>query len=398
MSALSSLTDPSNDILEIAAEFTDEIKARATEFENQGYVSQDLTDRIAQTGLYRLCNPVEFGGMGRSPIDYAAVTEYLAQQDGSAAWVVFIGITSALSMTNLPEQTAKKLLTENPSAITAGVFAPMGRALPETLKGIKGYRLTGQWSWGSGSRNAKFISGGGFVVDEADDIQKRPDGFPDQRSFFMRTTEVDLLDTWDVSGLKGTGSTDFKVDDLFVPEDMTFDAMRMNTPESPIHSFPIFAFLGVGVCAVGLGLARAAIDELVSFAGAKTPQGSNKPLALKPSTHKRVAEAEADLRSARLFLYDSIGKAWDKALVGQNPSIEDRRDIRLATTHAMNAAVRVVDSMYILGGGTSVYSKSPLQRHFRDVHVASQHMMVSEATLELIGRLFVGLETNTAQL
>ncbi len=389
---------PDSEIIKIAERFSAECAERSSEFEDQGFVSQDLVDRIAATGLYRLCNPEEFGGMERSPVDYAGVTEYLARFDGSVAWVVFIGITSALSMDTLPEETAKGLLLSNPGAITAGVFAPMGRAIPCAQDGRSGYRLTGQWQWGSGSRNATFISGGGFVTDETGEIQKHPNGAPNQRSFFMRTEEVELLDTWHVSGLKGTGSTDFKVKDLFVPEEMTFDAMRMNVPRGPIHTFPIFAFLGVGIAAVGLGLARAAIDELVSFAAAKTPQGSNKPLALKPSTHQKVAEAEADLRAARLYLYDAIGRTWDKAEADVKPSVEDRRDIRLATTHAMQASLRVVDSMYNLGGGTSVYLKSPLQRHFRDIHVASQHMMVSEATLELIGRLFVGIETNTAQL
>ncbi len=389
---------PVREVIEIAEQFSAEIAERATEFEEQGFVSQDLADRIAKSGLYRLCNPVDYGGMGRSPVDYAGVTEYLARFDGSTAWVVFIGITSALSVCALPEETAKDLMLSDKEAITAGVFAPMGRAVACEQDGVKGYRLTGQWQWGSGSRNAAYISGGGFITDEAGELLELGNGAPDQRSFFMRAKDVELLDTWHVSGLKGTGSTDFRVRDLFVPENMTFGALRQEIPNDPIHVFPIFAFLGVGIAAVTLGLARAAIDELLSFAAAKTPQGSSKALALKPATHKKVAEAEADLRSARLFFYDSIGRTWDKAQSGEVPSVEDRRDIRLSTTHAAQAAARVIDSMYTLAGGTSVYLKSPLQRHFRDVHVATQHMMVSEATLELIGRLFVGLETNTAQL
>lgn len=389
---------PAEEIMAIARGFTDEIRERSGEFEAQGFVSNDLAERIAKAGLYRLCNPRDFGGMEQSPIEYAAVTEELARFDGSAAWVVFIGITSAISVTSLPLHSAQRLLLDDPYGITAGVFAPMGRAVPATENGVKGYRLTGQWQWGSGSRNARYISGGGFIVDEEGNLQKRENGAPDQRSFFMRTEDVEILDTWHVSGLKGTGSADYKVKDLFVPEDMTFDAFRSGGPEGPIFTFPIFSFLGIGIAAVALGLARAAIDELVSFAATKTPQGSRKSLAMKPTSHIKVATAEAELRAARLFLYDAIGKAWDKAKKGEMPSVDDRRDIRLSTTHATQAAVRVVDAMYHLGGGTSVYERNPLQRYFRDVHVASQHMMVSEATLELTGRLFLGLETNTAQL
>ncbi|MFT6557946.1 acyl-CoA dehydrogenase family protein [Sneathiella sp.] len=398
MTAFQTMINPSEDVMNIAKSFSEEIRTRASEFEAQGYVSQDLADRIAETGLYRLCTPKSLHGLEKSPVDYAAVTEYLAHADGSVAWVVFIGITSAISVSNLPDDAVRRIFLSDPKAITAGVFAPMGRAIKTVQGDRSGYRLTGQWQWGSGSRNAAFISGGGFVTDPEGAILKTPDGRPDQRAFFMPTTDIELLDTWQVSGLKATGSTDFRVRDLFVPEEMTFDATRMSGPDGAIHKFPIFALLGIGIAAVALGLARASLDELVGFASEKTPQGSSKPLALKPSTQSQVAKAEAELRAARLFFYESISRSWQNAMQGDEPSIEDRRDIRLATTHATNSAARVIDRMYRLGGGTSVYAKSPLQRHFRDVHVATQHMMVSDATLELVGRLFVGVETNTAQL
>ncbi|MEH6556629.1 MAG: acyl-CoA dehydrogenase family protein [Oceanicoccus sp.] len=385
------------DIVSIADTFSEELKDRAEEFEQQGYVSQDLADRLAQLGLYRLCNPVKFGGLGRSPLDYALLVETLAQSDASTGWVVFIGITSALSVTNLPEKVAIEMMSDH-QAITAGVFAPMGRAVACNENGIPGYRLTGQWQWGSGSRNATYISAGGFLENEAGDLVKLDNGRPDQRSFFMPVGDVELLDTWHVSGLKGTGSTDFKVEGVFVPEFMTFDAFRKTPPTGPIHSFPIFAFLGIGIAAVALGIARACLSEFVTLAKQKTPQGSSKPLAMKPATHKRVAEAEAKLRSARLFFHDAISTAWQMAQEIDSPTVDARRDIRLATTHAVQSAADVVDNIYTLAGGTSVYLRSPIQRHFRDVHVATQHMMVSESTLELVGRLLVGLETNVDQL
>jgi len=395
--AIKSYIRSDQDVVEIAQRFGGEISERAAEFEAQGYVSQDLADRLAELGLLRLCNPPAYGGPGRTPVDYGRLVEKLAQYDGSTGWIAFIGITSALAACKLSADTVSTMLAD-PKAISAGVFAPMGRAVACTEQGIKGFRLNGQWQWGSGSPNAAYISGGGFVVDKAGEIVKNAEGRPDQRMFMMPIQDVELLDTWHVAGLKATGSTDFKASDLFVPEHMVANPFDHNGETDPIHSFPLFAALGIGIGAVALGLAGACIKEFMSVAMAKTPQGSRRTLAMKSATHRRVAEASARLKSARLFFYDAIETAWDITLTTSAPTLESRADMRLANTHAVNTAVKVIDSLYTLAGGTSVYLRSPLQRHFRDVHVASQHMMVNEATLELVGRVQLGLETDTGQL
>ena len=155
--------------------------------------------------------------------------------------------------------------------------------------------------------------------------------------------------------------------------------------------------LPLGIAAVALGLARSAIDELIELAGDKTPSGGARPLATRPAAQMEVARAEATLRSARAFYYEAIEAAWQEALVG-DLTTDRRRDIRLATTHATHACAKAVDRMYHLGGGTSVYRRSRLQRIFRDIHVATQHMMVGPATLELTGRLLLGVETDVEML
>lgn len=384
-------------VVVLAEAFGAELTARAREFEDQGFVSQDLADRLARLGLMRLCNPLAYAGPGRSPMDYGKLVETLAQYDGATAWTVFIGITSALSSCQLGPQVASTILAE-PGTITAGVFAPMGRATACNQDGVSGFRVNGQWQWGSGCRNAAFISGGGFVVDGAGEMLTLANGAPDQRSFFMPIDDVEILDTWHVSGLKGTGSNHFQATDVFVPEHMTSQPFAMPDNPEPMLRFPLFAALGIGIGAVALGLAAASTTEFLALAGGKTPMGSAKPLAMKPSTQRAVAEASAKLRAARLFFYDAIDTGWQQAQLHGGASIAARSDIRLATTHAVSTAVAVIDSLYTLAGGSSVYLSSPLQRHFRDVHVASQHMMVSEATLELVGRIQLGLETNASQL
>jgi alkylation response protein AidB-like acyl-CoA dehydrogenase len=164
--------------------------------------------------------------------------------------------------------------------------------------------------------------------------------------------------------------------------------------ELPLYTFPVFALLAAGVSAVALGIGRAAIDELVSFASAKTPQGAVKPLAARQDTQGAIAEAEAKLRSARGWLFDVLSQAWEEANAKGQMSLEHRRDIRNAASFGTRTAAEVVATAYHLGGGTSVYRRSPLQRHFRDVNVATQHMMVGRPIMEQAGRLYLGLETD----
>jgi alkylation response protein AidB-like acyl-CoA dehydrogenase len=211
-------------------------------------------------------------------------------------------------------------------------------------------------------------------------------------------SEIEFLDTWHVSGLCGTGSTDFVMKDLLVPEPRAGGIGSDGPLERPLYAFPQFGLLAMGIAAVTLGLARAAIDCLVEIAGGKTPSGSSRSLAQRPAAQADVARAEAALRAARAFYYESIERAWEAAVADGAISVEHRRDVRLSTTHATRESAAAVDLMYHLGGGSSVYRTSPLQRIFRDVHVATQHMMVSPATLELTGRLFLGLDTDTSLL
>jgi alkylation response protein AidB-like acyl-CoA dehydrogenase len=186
--------------------------------------------------------------------------------------------------------------------------------------------------------------------------------------------------------------------DLFVPETHAVGLAGGEGLARPLYAFPQFGLLAMGIAAVSLGIARHAIDELIEVAAGKTPDGSRRTLAMRSSAQSEVAEAEARLRSARAFFYEAVGTAYEYACAEGRIELEHRRDVRLATTHATRSAVDAVDRMYHLAGGTSVYLSSPLQRCFRDVHVACQHMMVSQSTLELTGRLFLGLETDASLL
>ncbi len=318
--------------------------------------------------------------------------EILARADGASGWCVFIGATSGSVLASLPEASAREIFS-TPHILLSGVFAPRGTAVAED----GGFRVDGQWPWGSGTQNADWVLAGCQVIRDGKPELLR-NGTPRSRMLIVPASQVEFLDTWHVTGLAGTGSTDFALRHVFVPESRAVGLGIDRPLERPLYVFPQFGLLAMGIAAVALGLGRAAIDELVSLAGAKTPEASARSLAARSNVQIEVALAEAELRSARAWYYETIATAWESATRQGRIELEHRRDIRLATTHATSASARAVDRMYTVAGGTSVYQRSPLQRIFRDVHVATQHMMVAPPTLELTGRLFLGLETDTAML
>jgi len=384
-------------LLADAAVIASEIAPRAGEIERLRQLPADLSQRFAQAGFYRMLVPRAYGGLEVHPQVFVDVVERVARVDGSSAWCLFIGATAATCSAFLPPGQARSIFAD-PLVTLCGVFAPRGTAVRETRDGVAGYRVDGHWAWGSGSRNAHYIIGGCLVLDDAGQPEKLPNGTPLVRSMVFDARDVRLLDTWDVSGLSGTGSTDFEVSGVFVPHERSCSYLSDAPLPVPLYCFPIFGLLALGISAVCLGMARGAIEELAELAGAKKPDASSKVLAQRPSTQVQVAQAHALVRSASAYLREAVAAAWAQAASTGAIATEHRRELRLAATHAVQSGARAVDLMYNLGGGSSVYRRSNLQRHFRDAHVATQHMMVSEATLEVIGRLLLGLPTDVTTL
>lgn len=378
-------------ILDAARSLIAELRTRSDEIETARRLPRDVSDTLARAGFYRMLVPAVYGGLECSPGTTAHVLETLALGDASAAWVSLVAATSGSALARIPGETAREVFA-SPQTMICGVFAPRGHAEREGV----GYRVSGRWPWGSGTQNADWILGGSLLFRDGE-LEKDREGRPLAHMALVPASEVAFHDTWHVSGLNGTGSTDFEFKDVFVPEERMVGYLDLTPPEGALQLFPHFGLLALCVGAVTLGIARAAIDDLLEIAGAKRPAGSRRTLAERATTQMDVAEAEALLRSGRAWFYESIEAAWEAAQRTGELTLEHRRDIRLATTHAVRTATRAVDLMYNLGGGTSVYRTSRLQKHFRDIHVATQHIMVGPGTLEVAGRLFLGLETDTSQ-
>ena len=373
-----------------AEQLGNKFSARSAEFEKARRLPEDVSNAMAAAGFYRMYVPTEIGGSETSPADSARVFERLAQGDAACGWVAFIAATSASTLARIPIDTAKAIFT-TPETMIAGVFAPTGKA---TQNG-DGFKVSGKWQWGSGTQNADWVLGGCSILDASGGTlnEKAPTSM-----CLMPSKTIEFDDTWHVSGLQGTGSTDYSVNNLQISAEHVVGLANHTPPAGPLFQFPHFTLLALGIAAVAMGIARAAIDQLIILAESKKRAGTNSTLASRPHTHIEVARAEATLRSARAFFYDAVDTAWSAAVQGKKVTLDMRRDIRLATTHSVESSVKVVDAMYTLGAGSAVYHTSKLQQHFRDVHMTTQHIMVAPSTLELTGRLYLGVESNTAML
>lgn len=381
------------DVAAAIAELAPLIRSRAAEIERARRLPTDLADTIARAGLFRMAVPRAIGGLELGPAQLLQTIETAGAADASVGWCIMIAATTGMTAAYLPTDVARDIFG-SPDTIAGGVFAPMGRAVEEG----DSYVLNGRWQWASGSANCRWLSGGSVIVENGAP-KMLPNGMPDARMLLFPASDATLIDNWHVSGLCGTGSGEMLVKDLRVPKTHSVSLITDAPIQGgPLYAFPVFGLLALGVAAVMLGNARSAIEDLIALAGGKKPQGSRRVLAERATAQAGLADAEARLRSARAFFYESVAEAWATAQGGDAIGAEQRGALRLAATHAARTAADVTRTMYDLGGGSSVFLESPLQRRFRDAHVGTQHVMVSPPTYELTGRLLMGLPTDISQL
>jgi indole-3-acetate monooxygenase len=352
--------------------------SRAAEIESLRRLPDDLAEALVQTGVFRAWVPAAYGGAEADVMTVLDAIEALSFHDGATGWCGMIGATSSLTAAFLPPAFAQQIYGD-PSAVTGGFAMPVGRGRP--VDG--GIVVNGRWPWGSGTSHCTWIAGGCFI-----------EGSSGAPLVFFERAQVELLDTWRVAGLRGTGSTDYAVTDAFVPEGRWVHVLR-DPPvvDGPMYRLPFLGLLALGVCMVSVGLARRAQHELVELAGGKMPAGSTKTLAERQVVQAEVARAEAAWRSARALVREVVEEALTSDVTD-----DVRRRIRLAATDATWRSTGAVDRMYHAAGGSAIHESHPLQRVFRDAHVATQHGMVAERTYEPLGRMALGLPTDATQL
>ena len=381
------------DLLQRARDLGPTLAERSERIEAHRTLPDDVVADLTDAGLFRLLTPADLGG---PELDVATAIDVIAEvsrHDGAAGWCVMIAGTTSLQAGFLPLDVATLIFGPADSCV-GGYAAPVGRAV--AVDG--GLRVTGTWAWGSGTHHCTWIGGGARIVDADGTPTRRDDGLFAPFVFFDRD-DVEPLDTWHVTGLAGSGSADYRVDDAFVPEGRWLQLpTAVPRLDGPQWRFPFYGMLAAGVAAVAVGLLNGAVDRFAEIAVAKKPEGSGRTLSERASGQSVLSSTEATARSSLAFLHDVLGEAWETARAGDPLTVEHRRSLRLA---ACDAAQRCADALGHLqreAGGSAVYLREPLQRMVRDGQVAATHAMVAPRIRELTGRLRLGLDTDTALL
>jgi alkylation response protein AidB-like acyl-CoA dehydrogenase len=378
--------------LDAVRELAPKIRAAAGEIEQGRRLPLDLVREMQRAGVFRMAMPRAWGGPELNLLSQLRVIEALSIADASAGWCAMIGSDGGYVTAYIDQAVAREMYADIDS-VTAITFAPPGMA----IKKGDGFIVNGRWPFASGCQHATWMIGH-FVIFDGDSPRIQPDGLPETRFGFLPAKECEILDTWTTNGMRGSGSHDWTVKDRFIPEQRTFNlAAPTLYRKGPLYTLP--NLLLYKMSAVGLGIARGAIDDFIALA-------SNKPITFKsPAAGKAmlrdetyvqctIAQAEAMVSSARGFVFEALGDMWNTLLTGDVPSLTQRARARLAMVHASTACTQAVELLYKASGGSSVYAGNPFDRRLRDIQTANQHAVVSLKTWEVTGRVLLGLEPN----
>lgn len=358
------------------------VRANADEGERERRLPKQVAKALAEAGIAKMLAPRSIGGLEIDPITQLDVIEQLAHAEGSVGWVAQVYSSCAHLTGFLAPECGYQIFGRNPNAIMSGTLAaPYGRATVTD----GGFRVSGRWPYGSGCQEADYL---GFTTGVY--LGHRPrldaDGLPEQRIVVVPASSIIIHDTWHVSGLRGTGSHDVEVQDVFVPDGFTFWWTEKPSNPGPLYKHRWW-LLAHG--AQRLGVARAAIDALYELAQVKTPTRSTILIRDRPLTQIQFAQAEAQWRAARAFLWETTAQLWERASAGEPLGPKDLALARLANTNASVGAAQIADLMFSAAGGTAIHANHPIERLFRDAHAAAQHATASVPTYEQWGRVLL---------
>jgi len=385
-----------NEYVARARRLAPQIEACADQIEEARRLAPPVLDALFAAGMFRLLLPRSLDGGEVDPATFAAVIEEIAKADASTAWCMCQASGCSMSAAYLPPDVAAEVFGRDPRAVLA--WGPGADARAVAVEG--GYRVTGTWSFASGCRHATWL-GGHCPISEPDGSPRRNgDGKRVERTMLFPASSARIVDVWHVSGLKGTGSDAFTVADLFVPHEYSIsrdDPAERRQP-GPLYCFPTGSLYASGFAGVALGIARRMLDGLVGLAKEKTPRGFKRPLSDNAVIQSQVGYAEAQLQSARLFLLRSLDEIW--RAVGRSGvlTLDQRVQIRLASTYAIHQAKAVADMTHHAGGATSIFIESAFDRGFRDIHAVTQQLQGRQAHFETVGQFLLGHEPDTAFL
>jgi len=378
--------------LDAARKLVPQIRSCAEQTDAARELPRPLFEALADAGLFRLALPHALGGAELDLPTYVQVIEELGKADASTAWVVNQCAIFATYAARMPRDVARAIWIDTPRSVVANTPLPSAQAI--VVPG--GYRVTGRQGFSTGCRHATWLAAHATIVENG---QPRLDqGQPETRYMFVPAADAELLDTWRVHGMRGTGTHHFAVKDVFVPAERTVLSVTAPLVEAgPLYRIPRTMLFASGDAAAALGMARTSLETFFELAGAKTPRAMQALLRDQSMIQVGVGQAEAHLRSGRAFLTEAVREIWAAATAG-TVTLDHRATLRLATTHGIRLAAQVIDTVYNAAGVTAVYDENLLQRHFQDIHVITQHLQGRLAHYELVGRYWLGLPIDEMRL
>ena len=384
---------PSHDLLAAAEALLPEIRAAADEVDDARRVPDWLAERLASAGFFHLLTGREHGGMEADAVTAAQVIEKLSTASPSVGWVTMILATASYWTVRMtPEEVRREIFAgvspgEIQSTVIAGTLVPHGKAV--RVEG--GWRVSGQWPFASGCHQATWMPTAAWLHDEGGPV-RNADGAPEWRVFHLPASDCVILDTWHTSGLRGTGSTDYTMEDVFVADNYVKKHSLLEAAVLPDKRYVYPAFNVPMLSAVALGAARGAVDALTELFGGKVDRRNQRPVAGAFDKQADLGIATATVDSARAYLYDTTARAWELTMAGEELPRELRAAMRLACTHAVTASVQAADRAHSAAGATSIYSSSPIDGFFRDTHAVAAHAFVRQTTMADGGQLLLGQE------
>ena len=384
------------DPLERVAALAPLLTTSADEIESQRRLPERLLAAMHEAEMFRLLLPRPMGGAELDPPSFVRVIEEVAKLDASTAWCLCQNDVCSMVAAFLAPEPAREIFGRDPKAVLAWGPGPNARAT--ATEG--GYRITGSFAFASGGRHATWL--GAFCpVYEADGRPRiAPDGTPAARTMLFPADKAPMRDIWRVIGLRGTASDAYSIEDLFVPEAYTIarDDQSERRYRGALYALPTNSIFSCGFACVALGLARSLLDSFSALALEKTPRGYKSRLRESAVVQSDLAEAEARLRGARMYLMGTLAGIWADVERRNAVTLEERMAIRLAATHTIHEAVRVADTAYHAAGATAIFESNAFERRFRDIHTVAQQLQGRRSHFETVGKHMLGFDTDLAFL
>ncbi|HZQ37199.1 MAG TPA: acyl-CoA dehydrogenase family protein [Dehalococcoidia bacterium] len=376
---------------EIIAQVEPVIRKHAASGEIERRLAPEVVAAMIDAGVFRAWVPKALGGLELDPLSALRIFEGIAHADGSAGWVASNSANAAMLGQVLPDEGAAEIFSD-PKVLLGGAAFPPGAATP--VEG--GYRVTGQWNFGSACAFATWMLGAALVM-EGEAPRLGPDGNPVMAFVLFKTSDMEIVDNWNTLGMRGTGSHDFRVQNLFVPDRCAALLGPFDHPgtayKGPLYRMG-FWLDAIRIAITALGIARAALDAFVQLAERKTPNGIQSVLADRPVVQDQVARARAMIEAGRATVYQSVEEAWEYVNSGPRITTNEGISMALASSFGVELAVKAVDILQGLAGTTGIRAEHPFQQYFRDIHTINQHALANASRFESLGKLILGRQSD----